>query len=107
MIPASRTALTAAARGAIRILEWKPYEKNTLKGFLSVELASGLVLHSLMLHEKNGSRWIGFPAREWVHEGIKQFARFIEFRDRAAADRFRDQVLDALDVHLTRTGETL
>jgi hypothetical protein len=102
MTPGSRAVLAVAGKRTIRILDWKPYAKNTLQGFISVELASGLVLHSLMLHEKNGSRWIGFPAREWVHEGIKQYARFIEFRDRAAADWFRDEVLAALDDYRAR-----
>jgi hypothetical protein len=51
-----------------------------------------------MLHEKNDSRWISFPAREWKDaEGNKQYARFIEFSSRKASDRFRDQVLQALD----------
>jgi hypothetical protein len=59
------------------------------------------VLHDLMLHERDGTRWISFPAREWKNaEGEKQYARFIEFSSRAVADRFRDEVLAALDKHL-------
>jgi hypothetical protein len=54
-----------------------------------------------MLHERNGIRWVAFPAREWKDaEGNKQFARFIEFRDRATADRFRDAALQGLDRHM-------
>jgi hypothetical protein len=85
----------------IVISGWKPHSKNTLAGFFTATLASGLVLHDLMLHEKGESRWIAFPAREWTNEqGVKQYARFIEFRDRVTADKFRDAVLAALDRHL-------
>ncbi|HEY6291050.1 MAG TPA: hypothetical protein VI455_05735 [Terriglobia bacterium] len=84
-----------------RISDWKPHPKHSLKGFFTATLPSGLVLHDLMLHQNNGSRWIGFPAREWkAAQGNRQFARFIEFSERAASDRFRDQVLIALDKHL-------
>ena len=93
----------AASNGGHQIIitEWKPYSKNTLVGFFSATLPSGLILHDLMLHDRNGARWVAFPSREWKDaQGEKQYARFIEFRDRPAADRFRDAVLDALDRHL-------
>jgi hypothetical protein len=64
----------------IRISDWKPHSKNTLVGFFSAALPSGMVLHNLMLHEKGEARWIGLPAREWTNDqGIKQFAKLIEF----------------------------
>jgi hypothetical protein len=82
----------------IVIADWKPHDKNTLKGFFTASLPSGLVFHDLMLHEKSGTRWIAFPGREWKSsQGNRQYARFVEFRDRATADRFRDAVLAALD----------
>jgi hypothetical protein len=57
-----------------------------------------------MLHEQNDSRWIGYPAREWTDSaGGKQYARFVEFRDRATSDKFRDAVLAAIDRGLEGT----
>ena len=89
----------------IRISNWRPYQKNTLQGFFTASLPSGLVFHELMLHERNGSKWIAFPAREWKNAaGEKQYARFVEFRDRESADRFRDAVLMALDEHIAASG---
>jgi hypothetical protein len=84
----------------ITISDWKPHSKNTLVGFFTATLPSGMLLHSLMLHEKGEARWISFPAREWADaHGVRQFAKFIEFTDRRTADKFRDAVLDALDRH--------
>ncbi len=58
-------------------------------------------MHNLTLHEKNDARWIGLPSREWTTDaGEKQYAKLIEFTDRQTANRFRDQVLEALDKHL-------
>lgn len=85
----------------IQIADWRPHEKNTRKGFFTAILPSGLVLHDLMLHERNGSRWIAFPAKEWVNAaGEKQFSRFVAFASRDVADKFRDAILAALDRHL-------
>jgi hypothetical protein len=54
-----------------------------------------------MLQERNEARWIAFPAREYKDDrGERQFARFVEFTSRDASDRFRDQVLAALDKYL-------
>ena len=101
-------AKPAGANGGhreITIADWRPHSKGTLVGFFSATLPSGMILHNLMLHEKGEARWIGLPAREWTNDqGERQYAKLIEFRDRAAADRFRRGVLDALDQHL-RGGE--
>jgi hypothetical protein len=93
-------AESGGSRG-IRITNWRPYQKNSLKGFFDASLPSGLQFHELMLHERNGSRWVAFPAREWKNgAGERQYARFVDFRDRESQDRFRDAVLTALDQHI-------
>ena len=39
----------------ITIRDWKPLSKNTLRVFFSVDLPSGLRIHSLSLHQKGGA----------------------------------------------------
>jgi hypothetical protein len=100
-MPDTKPAVTTGGHREIIISDWKPHEKHTLKGFFAATLPSGLKLNSLMLHQKNEARWVGFPSREWTNDqGVKQYAKLIEFRDRGAADRFRDALLGALDRHL-------
>lgn len=100
-MPKTKPAEEVGGHRDIQISNWKLHRKNTLVGFFTAALPSGLVLHNLMLHQKDEARWIGFPAREWTdQQGAKQYARFIEFKNRAAADQFRDHVLEALDKHL-------
>ena len=102
-MPNAKPAARANGGGnrSIQIADWRPHWKKTLCGFFTATLPNGLVLHDLMLHEKNRARWIGFPAREWKDaEGERQFARHIEFSSRATADKFRDAVLAAAAVGL-------
>jgi hypothetical protein len=99
-MPSPKTAahLTGDGYRGIQIANWKPHSKNTLRGFFTVTLPSGMILHHVMLHERGKARWIGVPAREWVNDrGEKVFAKLVEFTDRRTANRFRDQVLAAFD----------
>jgi hypothetical protein len=86
---------------SIIIADWKPHHKHTLIGFASVRLPSGMVIHKVTVHEKGEARWVGLPSREWTNDqGVKQYAKLIEFTDRRIANKFRDQVLEALDQYL-------
>ena len=37
------------------ISDWKPYTKNTLRGFFTVTTPCGIVLHNCLLHDKEGT----------------------------------------------------
>lgn len=92
---ASRTS-TAPSRD-VQTSEWRARNNKTLRGFFTVTLPSGLVIHDCMLHEKGDDRWISLPAREYEQNGARKWAQIITFTDKAAEQRFRDQVLAALD----------
>jgi len=105
------TAEIGAASGApnrgVVIRAWRVHKKNTLEGFLTVALPSGMILHDLTLHQRDEKQWIGMPAREWENnQGEKQYSRIIEFVDRAAADRFQVAVLEALTQYLETHHDT-
>lgn len=88
------------------ISNWKPFVKNTLRGFFSVELSSGLVLHQCTLHRGQNNDWIGFPASAQVRDGQavmfhgkQQWNKLIEIPDRQRREAFQASVLDALYSH--------
>jgi hypothetical protein len=91
---------------AITIADWKPRESGTLRGFFSASLPSGLELHELMLHERDGSWWISFPAKPMLGPDgaalrdergkVRYGAALIEFTTAQARNRFVEQVLVAL-----------
>jgi hypothetical protein len=80
-----------------KILDFAAREKNTLRGFLDIEVTDGMLIRGISLHARNGARWLGMPSRQFEKDGTTGYAPVIEFTDRAAADRFRDAVLAALD----------
>jgi hypothetical protein len=85
----------------IKISDWKPFEKNSLRGFFTAALPSGLILHNLMLCASHGVRWVAYPAKEYIDAGGKnQYARFISFSDCQTEHQLRDEILTALDRHL-------
>jgi hypothetical protein len=91
---------------AARIRRWQPFRAGSLRGYLDVELPSGLILRGarLMVGPKGG-RWIappsvmrrdadGQPAKS--QDGKTIWDQLVDFRDRAARDRFNELVLAAL-----------
>ena len=83
------------------VKEWRPYVKNTLQGFLSLELPSGLVLHGFTLHQKNGSRWVSPPAKEFTKaDGTKSWVPQIDFVSKEVREKFQAEALRAVDRHL-------
>jgi DNA-binding cell septation regulator SpoVG len=82
----------------IQISDWKAFQKNTLQGFLSLTLPSGLVIHNCTLHQKDGSRWIGLPARQYAKDdGTTSYTPLVEFSTKDARQRFQTAALEALD----------
>ena len=91
---------------SISISAWKERESGTLRGFFSASLPSGLELHELMLHHRDGSWWLSFPSKPMLGADgtalrdergkIRYSAPLISFASRDARERFNQEVLDAL-----------
>jgi hypothetical protein len=86
----------------IRCIRFRPHVKNTLRGFVDLELTRvGLVLRDCTRHEKNGKEWIGFPARSYTDkDGNTQWSPLIEFAEGATAAReqFQQQAINAIHI---------
>src|SRR5262245_59728722 len=80
------------------ISDWKAVTKNTLRGFCSITMPSGMVLHNCSLHEKEGSRWLGLPAQKFTKDdGSTSYKPMVEFTTKLARDRFNTEALRAID----------
>ena len=47
-------------------VNWKPFERNSLLGFLDQELPSGMILRGCQLLQSNGRHWVGLPSKPAV-----------------------------------------
>ncbi len=94
---------------SITCLNWRLYERNTLRGFADF-LLSGLQLEirDCAVHEKNDHRWVQFPARPQLDEsrevvrnsgGKIQYSLIMRFQNREMADAFNRAALAAIDQH--------
>jgi hypothetical protein len=81
----------------MRLIEWRPLVKGSLRGFVTVELPNGLVIRDIsVLSGANGS-WANLPAKPQVDRdghprisanGRPLYVKIIEWRDRQLNDRF-------------------
>jgi len=66
----STTTITRpATKTTLRISAFRPLQKNTLQGFVTVEHASGLVLNDVAIHCRDGRWWASPPSRPILVEG--------------------------------------
>jgi hypothetical protein len=99
MISTQRLPVSVPAR--FEVSEWRAFEKNTLRGFLSITTPSGLVINGVSLHEKGGKRWLSMPAKPWKKaDGVTTWTPVVEFSTRSAHDRFQSEALRAVDAYL-------
>jgi hypothetical protein len=83
----------------IRCIRFRPYEKNTLRGFVDLKLSRvGIVIRDCTWHAKDGKEWISFPARPHEKDGTTAWSPIVEFAEDAkeARAQFRQQVLEAI-----------
>lgn len=97
----------------IRALDWRPLERNSLQGFVSLALEpSGLVLRDCALHRREDREWIGLPGKPQVDREGRQrqdpktgkalYTPVIEIPDKASRERFQQAALAA--VHALLSG---
>jgi hypothetical protein len=92
---------------------FRAVENNTLRGFFTLELASGLVLHECALHEAGEKRWVALPAKADLDtdgrqrrgaDGKKMYKPVVTIPDRARRNRFQERALEAVDRLLAKGG---
>jgi hypothetical protein len=103
----SYTNIREYDQSPIECLEWRPVERNTLKGFPKLRVpAWNLILDGVAVHSKNGRAWAQLPARPQLDadgkavrdedSGKIKYAKILEFTDRSHSDAFSDGVVDAV-----------
>jgi hypothetical protein len=85
----------------VEILDYRPYEKNTLRGFLTARVDPiGIIIRDITHHQKGSERWCGLPAKQYEKDGETQWMPIVRFADKQVYARFQAAVFEALDKHL-------
>ena len=85
--------------GRLRLVKWAPHvnDARTMRGFLSVQLPSGLIVRDLRLMVgPKGARFLAMPAVKIERNGQPSWADILDFADRQTRDRFQQPILDLL-----------
>src|SRR5215470_2076349 len=97
----AKPAGSSGGHRTITISDWKPLTNRSLKGFLTVTLPSGLIIHNCQLLEAAGKRWIGLPSRRFrLADGSIKYQPLVEFTTKRAFRSFGQSVLRAIEQHL-------
>lgn len=89
----------------LTLVEWRPFEKNTLRGFATVTVGA-LKIIDVTVHVLEDKRWCGLPAKPNIgrdgvanrdHRGRVRYSQMMEWINKDTAERFRQAVFDALE----------
>jgi len=82
----------------IECIKFRKFDKGTLKGFADIWVPKwGLELYGITLHEKEGRRWVNFPANTYEKEGETKSAPHYRFRNKDHWTLFCEKVKEAID----------
>ena len=97
--------MTAAAPTLV-VEDWKAIGRNTLLGFCRVRLPSGMILHDVAVHMKNGKFWATPAGKPRLgRDGLQMtdaatgkllWSPIVAFETKQIGDRFTAQVIEAL-----------
>jgi len=90
----------------VSLLDWKPMQRNSLRGFASVRLGRSLVIKDVTVHCSHGRRWAGLPGKPLLQSdgtaklgsnGKPTYVPVMEWNTKDAADRFSEAVIEAVE----------
>lgn len=90
---------------SLAVVKWTNRESGCLKGFLDIT-AEPLRINGLKLFEKDGRRWVAWPAQEYVkRDGSKAYTPIVEFATRDDERAFQEVILADLGRYLEEAGD--
>jgi hypothetical protein len=100
------TSIHTAAQATVICIEWRPCERNTLRGFAKIKIpAWSLVIDGVAIHKRDDRQWAQLPSRPQIDkdgtlmredDGKVKYAKIMEIDDKAKAWAFSDEVVAAV-----------
>ncbi len=89
----------------IIVTEWKPLHRNSMRGFMTATLPSGMVLHDIVIHVTDGKPWAAPPSKPMIGRdgvamkdaaGKARYSPIISFTDKTVRERWSSAMIAAL-----------
>ncbi len=90
----------------ITMLDWKPFQRNSLRGFASIRIGAWLIVRDVAVHVTNGRPGAALAAKPILGaDGTAQrddarkikYVQLMEWTDKAPRDRFSLSVIEAVE----------
>jgi hypothetical protein len=74
----------------IEVIRWTPVDRGSLVGYADLYVEKmGLEIYGCSLLEKNGSKWLNMPSKEYTNaQGEKKYSSVVRFRSKEHAEAF-------------------
>lgn len=91
----------------IEVENINPINKGSLLASCDIHIVPWkLRLHDVKIFEKGANRWISLPAKEYINEmNEKKYIEMITFDSEAIKNKFRSQIMGAIDKFLQENPE--
>jgi hypothetical protein len=88
-------------RAQMQVVDWRPYQKNTLQAYFALLLPSGITIRDFLYDVRGDSQWIDWPSKPYTNKsGETSYIPIIDFADDETKRRFQAEALDAVERHL-------
>ena len=82
----------------MEIKYFRKYEKNTLKGFFSVQFDNGLIVKDMTYHVKDdGNSWVGFPSKSYEKDGKTEWSNYCYFNSKERGAEFQKAIIPLVE----------
>jgi hypothetical protein len=89
----------------ITVIEWKPLHRNSLRGFLTAAMPSGMILHEILIHVAPDGPWAAPPSKPMIGRdgvamkdanGKPRYSPIVSFTDKTNRERWSSAMIAAL-----------
>lgn len=90
----------------INVFNVNPINKGDILASCSVEITPWKIkIHKIVVFQKGSNRWISLPREKYESNGETKYTDLLEFTDNGARQRFRDQIMFAIDDYIMKNGD--
>ena len=102
----AKSAVVSGGHRRISVSNWKPLNKGSLRGFLTLSLPNGLIIHNCRFLEVGERSWVGLPALCFqAADGSINYRPVLDYKTKSARRNFEQAALHAVERFLMLRGE--
>jgi hypothetical protein len=84
----------------IECIKYTPVNKSTCLGFATIFIEKwGVEIYGIALHQKDGKKWVNFPAKVYEKEGVTKYLPYFRFPIKEHYIAFCEAVKKAIEKH--------